>query len=106
MNLPVLPHNVRTQGNSSHLGQAVSAHQLELSQSTLLSSVHILDRPQMQDYLQDDKVKEKTNKKIILKIMDSIIFPAAHYLVKQNTNTFNGFRAKPHLMATALTKRR
>lgn len=33
--------------------------------------------------------------------MDSIIFPAAHYLVKQNKDTFNGFHTKPHLMATA-----
>lgn len=94
-------NNVQTQGNPSHLWQAVPAHQLEPSQSNLLSSVHTLDRPQMQDCVQDDKVKQEANTNIILKIVDSTIFPAAHYLVKQNTNTFNGFRAKPHLMATA-----
>lgn len=33
--------------------------------------------------------------------MVSVIFPAAHYLVKQNTNTFSGFHAKAHLIATA-----
>lgn len=34
--------------------------------------MHILGIPQMQDHLQDNKVKEKANKKITLKMMDSI----------------------------------